>query len=59
MVLINQAGNIVLVNTQAERLFGYRREELLGQTIVLVRSASETNIRASARAFSSILECVT
>ncbi|MBU7008972.1 PAS domain S-box protein, partial [Phosphitispora fastidiosa] len=25
--------NIVLVNSQAERLFGYRRSELLGETL--------------------------
>jgi PAS domain S-box-containing protein len=29
--LVDQAGAIVLVNQQAERLFGYSREELLGQ----------------------------
>ncbi|MFA5938645.1 MAG: PAS domain S-box protein [Sinimarinibacterium sp.] len=33
MVLIDAEGRIVLVNAQAERLFGYRREELLGQSI--------------------------
>ena len=30
MVLVNQAGQIVLVNLQAERVFGYRRDELVG-----------------------------
>jgi PAS domain S-box-containing protein len=33
LVLIDGAGNMTLVNTQAERLFGYRREELFGQNV--------------------------
>ncbi len=33
MVMVDAEGKIVLVNTQTERLFGYRREELLGQEI--------------------------
>lgn len=33
MVIVNQQGEIVLVNAQTERLFGYGREELLGQTV--------------------------
>jgi diguanylate cyclase (GGDEF)-like protein/PAS domain S-box-containing protein len=31
MVIINGHGHIALVNAQAERLFGYRREEIIGQ----------------------------
>ena len=33
MVIVNKAGTIVLVNAQTERLFGYPREELLGQPV--------------------------
>src|SRR5271157_5986850 len=33
MVVVNQAGEIVLVNVQAERQFGYRRDELFGQKV--------------------------
>jgi PAS domain S-box-containing protein len=31
MVVVNQAGDIVLLNVQAEKQFGYHRDELLGQ----------------------------
>ena len=33
MVIANQAGDIVFVNAQAEALFGYSREELLGRPV--------------------------
>ncbi len=33
MVLVDQAGDIVLLNVQAEKRFGYRRDELLGQPV--------------------------
>ncbi|MEJ1962286.1 MAG: PAS domain S-box protein [Gammaproteobacteria bacterium] len=33
MVVVNQRGEIVLLNLQAEKRFGYRRDELLGQQV--------------------------
>jgi PAS domain S-box-containing protein len=36
MVIVDQKGEIVLVNAQTERLFGYPREELLGQRIEIL-----------------------
>ena len=33
MVVVNQAGEIVLLNVQAEKQFGYSRDELLGQRV--------------------------
>jgi PAS domain S-box-containing protein len=33
MVVVNQVGEIVLLNVQAEKQFGYRRDELLGQQV--------------------------
>jgi PAS domain S-box-containing protein len=33
VVVVNRAGEIVLVNSQTERLFGYRRADLLGKPV--------------------------
>jgi PAS domain S-box-containing protein len=33
MVIVNSGGTILLVNSQTEKLFGYPREELLGQPV--------------------------
>lgn len=36
MVMVDRHGTIILVNTQTERLFGYSRAELLGQTVEML-----------------------
>src|ERR1700684_2644653 len=36
MVVVNQSGEIVLLNVQAGRQFGYRRDELIGQKITII-----------------------
>jgi PAS domain S-box-containing protein len=33
MVMIDRTGKVVLVNTEVERLFGYRRDELIGRSV--------------------------
>jgi PAS domain S-box-containing protein len=33
MVVVSESGEIVLVNVEAERQFGYRRDELVGQSV--------------------------
>jgi PAS domain S-box-containing protein len=36
MVMVASGGQIVLINEEAERLFGYRREELVGKSIEML-----------------------
>jgi PAS domain S-box-containing protein len=36
VVIVNQLGEIVLVNAQAEHLFGYPRQEMLGQPVEML-----------------------
>ncbi len=36
MAVVDGAGNIVLVNAQVEKVFGYRRQELLGKSMSLL-----------------------
>jgi PAS domain S-box-containing protein len=46
MVIVNGSGEIVLINSQAEKLFGYSREELLGSRIErLMRPAGSAGER--------------
>jgi PAS domain S-box-containing protein len=39
MVIVNQQGQIALVNSQTEKMFGYDRRELLGQPVELLLPA--------------------
>ena len=45
IVLTDREGRIVRVNGQAESMFGYRREELLGQPVELL-AAGAFQVRA-------------
>src|SRR5271166_6493072 len=36
MVMVDRAGKIVMVNSQAERVFGYSRPELIGQPVEML-----------------------
>jgi diguanylate cyclase (GGDEF)-like protein/PAS domain S-box-containing protein len=36
IVVVDEAGDIMLVNSQAERLFGYRRDELAGRKVEML-----------------------
>ncbi len=47
LVLVAEGGNIVLVNEPAEQLFGYRRDELIGQPVEILvpRSFRAAHVR--------------
>ncbi len=36
IVMVNQKGEIILVNSLSEKMFGYNREELMGQTVEIL-----------------------
>ena len=49
MVIVDQAGNIILVNSQAVRLFGWPRDELLGQRIEALIPARHRSVHPEHR----------
>jgi PAS domain S-box-containing protein len=57
IVVVDQGGEIVLVNAQAERQFGYRRDELLGQDVknIIPRGFAERLIADGARSAAKAL----
>lgn len=66
MVVVDEAGDIVLVNIQAEKRFGYRRDELLGEKVTriiphgfaarLIADAQRSNADALAQQIGTGLE---
>jgi len=52
MVIVNSHGHITLANAQAELMFGYRREELFGQSVrVLIPERHRERHRAHQRGY--------
>ncbi len=49
MVIVNDAGEIVLVNVQTERMFGYSRHELLGHLVEMLVPARYRRAHVSHR----------
>jgi len=49
MVVVNQGGEIVLLNVQAEKQFGYRRDELLGQKVTNIIPVGLQNVSSPMR----------
>ena len=68
MVVVNQAGEIVLLNAQAETQFGYRRDELIGQRVTniipegfaerLIADGTRTAVEALAQQIGTGIELV-
>jgi diguanylate cyclase (GGDEF)-like protein/PAS domain S-box-containing protein len=57
MVVVNQVGDIVLLNVQAEKQFGYRRDELLGQKVknIIPEGFAERLVADSLRSVAEVL----
>ncbi len=57
MVVVNQRGEILLVNVQAEKKFGYRRDELIGQKVkdIIPEGFAERLIADAARSTADAL----
>jgi PAS domain S-box-containing protein len=49
MIMTDQAGTIIMVNGEAEHLFGYPRDELVGQSIELLVPAAQRHHHAQLR----------
>jgi diguanylate cyclase (GGDEF)-like protein/PAS domain S-box-containing protein len=58
MVVVNQAGEIVLLNVQAEKQFGYSRDELVGQKVtnIIPEGFAERLIADGTRSAAEALE---
>jgi PAS domain S-box-containing protein len=50
IVLVDRGGRITLINAQTEALFGYRREELLGQSVEILVPAGFRAVHPNLRA---------
>src|SRR5215208_1435950 len=50
IVIVDMAGRIVIVNSQAERVFGYQRDELAGQPIEILLPESLRDVHRHHRA---------
>ena len=50
MVMADQTGKIILVNAQTEKMFGYLREELLGQSVDMLTPARYRHAHPGVRA---------
>jgi PAS domain S-box-containing protein len=47
---VDQQGGIVLANARTEVMFGYGRDELLGQTVEILLPTANRDVRSSHRA---------
>jgi len=54
MVIVDRGGQIVLVNSQTEQLFGYSRAELLGRSVEILIPARFSDHAAQRHSFSAV-----